>query len=71
MGQSLRIVNDLEITCRGSAILADAMLTGDIAASTHALMVSGSVHHPSPAEIAYGERTYNRFIEKQRSLLAE
>jgi len=71
MGQSLRIVNDLEITCRGSAILANAMLTGDLATSTHALMVSGSVHHPSPAEIAYGERTYNRFIEKQRSLLAE
>ena len=71
MGQSLRIVNDLEITCRGSAILADAMLTGDIAASTHALMASGKVYHPSPAENDYGQRNYNRFIEKQRSLLSE
>ena len=69
MGQSLRIVDDLEITCRGSAILADAMLTQDIAESTSALMVSGKVHHPTDQDIEYGQRQFNRFCERQKAAL--
>ena len=71
MGQPLRVVDDLEITCRGSAILADAMLTGSIASSTAALSVSGVIYDPSEADLEYGQRNYHRFIAEQEGLLAK
>lgn len=71
MGQPLRVVDDLEITCRGSAILADAMATGDIAASTRALSVTGEVHQPSNEDIDYGQRHFPRFLEAQAALLSQ
>jgi xylulokinase len=71
MGQALRVVDDLEITCRGSAILADAMLTGSIASSTAALSVSGVIYDPSEADLEYGQRNYHRFIAEQEGLLAK
>lgn len=70
MGQPLRVVDDHEITCRGSAILADAMLTGDIAASTRALSTTGELHQPTPQEIEYGERNFARFLDAQKTLLS-
>lgn len=69
MGQSLRIVDDREITCRGSAILADAMLSQDLATSTTTLMVSGKVHHPTAQDIDYSQRQFNRFLARQKALL--
>lgn len=71
MGQSLRVVDDVEITCRGAAILADTMMTGNIAQSTAALSLSGEVHLPTETDIDYGLRNYNVFIEEQQALLAK
>lgn len=71
MGQSLRIVDDPEITCRGAAILADALLTQSISQSTAKLSVSGEVHHPTAADLDYGLRHYQLFIEEQRALLTK
>jgi xylulokinase len=71
IGQSLRIVDDPEITCRGAAILADAMLTQSISHSTAKLSVSGEVHHPTAADLEYGLRNYRLFIEEQRALLTK
>ena len=70
MGQTLRIVDDLEITCRGAAILADAMLTQSISESTKALSTSGVIHQPSPQDLEYGARNFQRFLAEQKALLA-
>lgn len=70
MGQPLRVVDDLEITCRGAAILAHAMLTNNLAASTAALARSGTVHHPSQADLEYGRQHFDAFIAAQNALLA-
>lgn len=71
MGQPLRFVDDLEITCRGSAILAHTLLTNELSASTAALTVSGALHTPTPEDIAYGARNYERFLGEQQALLSK
>ena len=71
MGQPLRVVDDVEITCRGAAILADTMISQNIAQSTAALSISGEVHQPTEADLEYGLRNYQVFIEEQHALLAK
>lgn len=71
MGRSLRVVDDMEITCRGAAILADVMLTHNFPSSTQALSLPGRVHHPSAADVDYGQENFDKFLEEQRALLGE
>lgn len=71
MGQPLRFVDDLEITCRGSAILAHTLLTNELSESTAALTVSGALHTPTPEDIAYGAHNYERFLGEQQALLSK
>ena len=71
MGQPLRVVNDLEITCRGSAILAHSLLTENLMQSTTALAVTGELHNPSAEDLDYGARNYERFRLAQQRLLSK
>lgn len=71
LGKKLRVVNDVEITCRGSAILAHAMLSGDISSSTQVLQKSGIEHSPSDHDLEYGEQNFERFLKEQKYLLAK
>ena len=71
MGRALRVVDDVEITCRGAAILADVIHTQNISASTAALSVSGNVVHPSNADREYGNVNYQIFLAEQEALLAK
>lgn len=71
MGRPLRVVDDIEITCRGAAILADVMLTHNFPSSTAALSLPGRVHHPSPADLEYGRKNFHTFLAEQKVLLAK
>jgi xylulokinase len=71
MGRSLRVVDDMEITCRGAAILADVMLTRNFPSSTAALSISGRVHHPRPSDLEYGRENFRKFLAEQKALLAK
>lgn len=69
MGQPIRVVDDVEITCRGSAILAHTLVTKEIVTSSQALGVSGVIHQPTLADLEYGQKNFERFLAEQRSLL--
>lgn len=71
MGQPLRIVDDLEITCRGSAILAHSLATNDLTKSANALSVTGALNTPTAEDLSYGARNYERFLREQQALLAK
>ena len=71
MGRALRVVDDVEITCRGAAILADVIHTQNISTSTTALSVSGNVVHPSNTDREYGNVNFQIFRAEQEALLAK
>jgi xylulokinase len=71
MGRKLRRISDADITCRGSAILAHAIITNNLAESTRALSPKSESYEVDSHEIDYGIRHFERFLAEQRALLAK
>jgi xylulokinase len=71
MGKSLRRISDADITCRGSAILAHAILSKDLNESTEALAPKAEIHEISESEVSYGMKNFERFLSEQSLLLSK
>jgi xylulokinase len=71
MGRKLRGISDADITCRGSAILAHAIITNNLAESTRALSPKSESYEVDSNEIDYGIRNFERFLAEQSALLAK
>jgi xylulokinase len=71
MGKKLRRISDADITCRGSAILAHTIITGDLMESTRTLSPKSEIYEIDSLEIDYGIRNFERFLSEQSALLAK
>lgn len=71
MGKSLRRISDADITCRGSAILAHAILSKDLNESTEVLAPKAEIHEISESEVSYGMKNFERFLSEQSLLLSK
>jgi xylulokinase len=71
MGRKLRRISDADITCRGSAILAHAIITNNLAESTRALSPKSESYAVDSDEIDYGIRNFERFLSEQSALLTK
>jgi xylulokinase len=71
MGKNLRRISDADITCRGSAILAHTILSGDLHESTQTLSPKSETHEISKIEIDYGIKNFERFLAEQSVLLSK
>ncbi len=71
MGRRLQRISDADITCRGSAILAHAIISKDLNESTRALAANSEIHEPSQLEIDYGLKNFERFLNEQKFLLTK
>ncbi len=71
MGKKLRRISDADITCRGSAILAHTIITGDLMESTRTLSPKSEIYEIDSLDIDYGIRNFERFLSEQSALLAK
>jgi hypothetical protein len=70
MGRSLRVVDDMKITCRSAAILADVMSTNNFHSSTDVLSLPGRVHQPPQSDLEYDQENFDKFLVEQQAFLA-
>jgi hypothetical protein len=71
MGRRLHRISDAEITCRGSAILAHAIITNNLMESTRALSLKTEIHDVDSQDIDYAIRNFERFLAEQSALLSK
>jgi xylulokinase len=69
LGKSILRIEDIDATCRGAAILAHAILSGDLQESYRALAPHGEVEQIRSGDITYADLNFPRFLSEQRQLL--
>jgi len=71
LGRSLLRYEDPDITTRGAAMLAYAMITKDLRKSFFSLSVASVSKSATQLDVEYANRNYKKFISSQVSLLSE